>query len=40
MIFKTFDNDIDTWMAKIGVGKKSINDFAEAYRSRDTDIKK
>ncbi len=27
-------------MAKIGVGKKSINDFAEAYRSRDTDIKK
>ena len=34
MIFKTFDNDIDTWMAKIGVGRKSINDFVEAYKKR------
>jgi len=40
MIFKTFDNDIDTWMAKIGVGRKSINDFVEAYKNRKEDIKK
>ena len=40
MIFKTFDNDIDTWMAKIGVGRKSINDFVEAYKKRKADIDK
>jgi len=38
MIFKTFDNDIDSWTAKIGVFKKSINDFVTAYKSRKKDI--
>ncbi len=40
MIFKTFDNDIDTWKAKIGIWGKSINDFTEAFKRRQADIKK
>ena len=30
MIFKTFNSDIDKWMAKIGVLGKSFNDIFEA----------
>ncbi len=40
MIFKTFDNDIDNWSAKIGVFGKSINDFTEAYAKRKAAIGK
>lgn len=30
MIFKTFNSDIDKWIAKIGVLGKSFNDIFEA----------
>ena len=38
MIFKTFDNNIDKWKAKIGILGKSINDFEEAANKRKIDI--
>ena len=32
MIFKTFDNDIDKWTAKIGIFGKSFNELGNAVR--------
>ena len=38
MIFKTFDNDIDKWTAKIGIFGKSFNDIFDAKNKKKLDI--